>query len=81
MNAKEIINHLLSEEGQDVQGAIYALEDGAALEAMGWDDQEAVEEAHSELQKMLPENQETVRQLALQANWDEAGDRLGLSKW
>lgn len=57
MNAKEIIHHLLIEEGQDVQGAIYALEDGAALEAMGWSDQEAVEEAYSDLQKMLPEKQ------------------------
>lgn len=62
MNAKEIINHLLSEEGQDVQGAIYALEDGAALEAMGWDDQEAVEEAHSELQKMLADAAEATKE-------------------
>lgn len=68
MKAKDIIDHLLIEEGNDVQGAIYALEDGAALEAMGWDDQEAVEEAYSALKKMLPEAQETVRQLT-EAGW------------
>lgn len=68
MKAKDIIDHLLIEEGQDVQGAIHALEDGAALEAMGWDDQEAVEEAYSALKKMLPEAQETVRQMT-EAGW------------
>jgi hypothetical protein len=49
MNAKEIISQLKDEMEFDLHAVAYALEDGAALEAIGLsdDDQEAVEEAHT----------------------------------
>lgn len=53
MNAKQLANNLLEETGGDIRAAISALEDGAALAAMGVtdSDQGLVEDAHDILLK------------------------------
>lgn len=47
-----VIDEVLQEAEGDVQSAIYALEDGEYLETKDWN-QEDIEEAHFELNKML----------------------------
>lgn len=49
MTAQDLIDTLLALTEGDVDAAIAALEDGAALLALGVTDQELVEEAHEKL--------------------------------
>lgn len=53
MTKEEILKDVLEETGGDVQGALYTLEDGEAIKCAGYAPQEAIEEAHAELKKML----------------------------
>ena len=55
MKPQAIIKNILTASDNDLQAALYALEDGFALEQLGYsdDDQEDIEGAHAVLTEML----------------------------
>jgi hypothetical protein len=55
MKTQAIIQNILTASDNDLQAALYALEDGFALEQLGYtdDDQEDIECAHDVLAEML----------------------------